>query len=141
MKTKVSSFSERYLAALRKYLKRESHANSQSALRLGHQAVSLCVETLELARIHERALAALEISNGNNGLTKRAGIFFTEAHTPIEENHRSARQTKVHVSKLKDASHCNFLVGIGPSPISRITLFDSAERLRLCVNGKLAKGM
>ncbi len=102
MKTKLSNFSGRYLAALRKYLKNGAGVSLQPALRLGHQAVSLGLETLELARLHERALAALELSNGKNEQARRAGHFFTEAHIPIEENHHSARQTKVHLSELKD---------------------------------------
>ena len=90
------------MAALRTHLKHEPRATSQPALKLGRQAVVLGLETLELARIHERALAALELSNSKNGQTKRAGIFFTEANTPIEETHRAARLTEAQLSRLKE---------------------------------------
>jgi signal transduction histidine kinase len=60
------------------------------------------METLELARIHERAITALEISNSKNGFIKRAEIFFTEALTPIVETHRAARQSKADLNRLNE---------------------------------------
>jgi signal transduction histidine kinase len=72
------------------------------ALGLGCRAVALGLETLELARIHERALAALELSKSKNGLVNRAQIFFTEAITPIMETHRAARQGKIDLNRLKE---------------------------------------
>ena len=69
---------------------------------LGRQAVVLGLETLELARIHESALATLELSKIKNGFTKLAGIFFTTANIPVEETHRAARQGNVHLSRLKE---------------------------------------
>jgi signal transduction histidine kinase len=60
------------------------------------------LETLELARIHEQALATLELSKIKNGFTKLAGIFFTEANLPIEETHRAARQNGIHLERLKE---------------------------------------
>ena len=70
------------------------------AVRLGREAVALGLETLELARIHEQALAALELSKSKNGLTQRAEIFFTEAIAPIVETHRAARQSKNELNRL-----------------------------------------
>ena len=55
-----------------------------------------------LARIHEQALVTLELSKIKNGFTKLAGIFFTEANLPIEETHRAARQSNIHLSRLKE---------------------------------------
>jgi signal transduction histidine kinase len=100
MKQKLIRLSRRYAAALGKHLKQGARANIQPALRLGRRAVALELETLELARIHERALATLKLSTNKNGLIKRAEIFFTEAITPIVETHRAARQTKVHLSRV-----------------------------------------
>jgi signal transduction histidine kinase len=88
------------VTALRKQLKQGPQASLQPALELGRQAVALGLETLDLARIHEQALVTLELSYSKNGFTKLAGIFFTEANTLIEETHRDARQTKVHLSRL-----------------------------------------
>jgi signal transduction histidine kinase len=100
MKQKPSAFSQSYVTALRRQLKQGPQASLQPALGLGRAAVALGLETLDLARIHEQALATLELSNTKNGFTKLAGLFFTEANTLIEETHHAARQTKVHLSKL-----------------------------------------
>jgi len=103
MNRKCIELSARYLAALRKHLKPGVRASLQPALKLGRQAVALGLETLELARIHERTLVTLELSNGKNGLARRAEIFFTEAITPIVETHRAARQNKMDLNRLNQA--------------------------------------
>src|SRR5579862_7295753 len=103
MKQKLTGLSQRYVTALRKHLKQGPRASLQPALGLGRRAVTLGLETLELARIHEQALAELELSDTKNAFTKRAGIFFTEANTVIEETHHAARQTKVHLSRMMTA--------------------------------------
>jgi signal transduction histidine kinase len=91
---------QQYAVALRKHLKQGSPASLQGALRVGRQAVVLELETLALARIHEQALATVEIPKNKASLLKRADIFFYEANAPIEETHRAARQTKAHLSRL-----------------------------------------
>jgi signal transduction histidine kinase len=100
MRPKLIGLSQRYVAALQKHLKQGPSASLQPALRLGREAVTLGLETLELARIHERALTTLQLSNSKNGLIKRAEIFFTEANTSIVETHHAARQTKAHLNRL-----------------------------------------
>jgi signal transduction histidine kinase len=100
MKRKLIRLSQQYVAALGKYLKQGPQANLQPALETGRAAVALGLETLDLARIHEQALVTLELPGGKNGFAKFAGIFFTEASIPIEETHRAARETKVHLGKL-----------------------------------------
>jgi signal transduction histidine kinase len=102
MKQKLIALSQQYATALRKHLKTEPYGSLQPALRLGCQAVALRLETLELARIHEGALVSLGILDRKNSQIKRAGIFFSEANIPIEETHRAARQTKAHLSRLKE---------------------------------------
>ena len=102
MKQKLTKLSQRYVTALRKHLQQGPRASLQPALGLGRQAVALGVETLELARIHERALTTLGLFNSKNGVIKRAEIFFTEAITPIMETERAARQTKADLSRLKE---------------------------------------
>jgi len=102
MKRKLTELSRRYVTALRKHLKPGPRASLQPALRLGRRAVVLGLETLELARIHEQALTALELSSSRNGMIKRAENFFTEAITPIVETHRAARQSKIDLNQLKE---------------------------------------
>jgi signal transduction histidine kinase len=100
MKQKQTGLSQRYATALRKHLKAGSRASLQPALGLGRRAVALGLETLELARIHERAITALELASSKNGFLKSAEIFFAEALTPIVETHRAARQSKFDLNRL-----------------------------------------
>jgi signal transduction histidine kinase len=102
MKKKLTGLSQRYAAALGKHLKQGPQASLQPALGLGRRAVALGLETLELARIHELALATLELSKIKHGFTKLAGMFFTEANIPIEETHRATRQGNVDLSRMKE---------------------------------------
>ena len=103
MKSKLSTLPRRYASALREHLKQGPPTNFRLARRLGCQAVSLGLETLDIARIHERALAALEACNSRDGLIKRADMFFTEAVTPIERTHRAALQANAHLKQVHQA--------------------------------------
>src|ERR1041385_4515453 len=100
MKDQFTRLSQKYVTALRKHLKGGPGASFQSALNLGRQAVALRLETLELARIHQQAVATLGLSRWKNGIIKRAAIFFSEAITPIVETHRAARQARHHLTRL-----------------------------------------
>ena len=102
MKRKLTTLSRRYVTALRKYLRQGPRAIPPcgTALALGRQAVALNLETLDMAKIHEDALATLEASRSKDGIIKRAEIFFAEAVTPIEETHRAALKANVRLSKL-----------------------------------------
>jgi len=100
MKSKLIRLHARYTAGLRAHLQAGRNANMQAALRLGGQAAVLGLKTLEMARIHERALSSLGLSNADYGLVKRAEIFFTEAIAPIVETHRAARQSKMDLHRL-----------------------------------------
>jgi signal transduction histidine kinase len=104
MKAKLNRLSRRYATALRKHLKQGLRASLQPAQRLGHQAVVIGLETLDIARIHEQALAELlsaRISSTiRKRIVKRAKGFFIEAITPIEKTHRLAREASVHLNHL-----------------------------------------
>src|SRR5579859_2757676 len=92
MKQKLIRFSQRYVVTIRNHLRQAPRANSPAALGLGRDAVTLGLETLDLARVHEHALTTLKLSGQKNGMIKRAELFFAEALTPIIETHRAARQ-------------------------------------------------
>ena len=100
MKRKLSRLSRRYASALGKHLHEGPRASLQPARGLGRQALGLGLETLDVARIHEGALANLGVSSSRDGLIKRAEIFFTETITPIEETHRAALKANVRLSRL-----------------------------------------
>jgi signal transduction histidine kinase len=102
MKQKLAGLTQRYVTALQDHLRQGSGSRLLSALRLGRQAVALGLETLDLARIHERALLTLEAPQGKNGVSKRARNFFTEAISPIVETHRAVRQSKMNLRRLNE---------------------------------------
>lgn len=102
MKQKLNRLSRRYATALRAHLQPGARTDLLPALELGRQAVALGVETLELARMHERAVATLDLSGRRNGRLKRAESFFNEATTPIVETHRAARQSKTDLHRLQE---------------------------------------
>jgi signal transduction histidine kinase len=102
MKQKVIGLSQRYVTALREHLKPGPRASKQAAVRLGRQAATIGLETLELARIHEHAITTLELSSNKNGFIKRAEVFFAEALTPIVETHHAARQSKIQLHRLTE---------------------------------------
>src|SRR5689334_18085571 len=99
MNHKLKRLSQGYAAALQKHLKQSSGATLQPARGLGHKAVSLGLETLDVARVHEAALASLEASSSRDGIIKRSQMFFTEAITPIEQTHRAAVQAKARLTQ------------------------------------------
>src|SRR5437868_10687760 len=101
MKAKRTELSRLYHAALREHLKQGDGTEMGPARELGRHAMTLGLETLDLARIHEIALVSLVLpgytSSTSDGLMGRAGMFFAEAITPIEETHRGAREANVHL--------------------------------------------
>jgi len=100
MKRELTRLSRGYATALHKHLKQGRRASLQSARKLGRQAVASGLETLDLARIHVAALASLEASSSQDGIIKRAELFFAEAITPIEKTHRAAQQASGHLNQL-----------------------------------------
>src|ERR1051325_1493528 len=109
MGRKPNGLSRRYQAALREYLKRGPRSNLRPAHALGRRAVALGLETLDLARFHERALLTLVLpgySSATRGrMIRRARTFFAEAIAPIEKTHRTARQANDQLLQLNQALH------------------------------------
>jgi signal transduction histidine kinase len=105
MKHSLTELSQRYVSALRKHLQQHGAKGpagryASVANRLGREAVSLGLETLDLARIHDKALAGLEASHSRDGIIEQAEIFFTEAITPIEKTHHAALKTNVRLNEV-----------------------------------------
>ena len=96
--------SRRYRSALRAHLAQGRKASLAPARGLGSQALVAGMETLDLAKLHERILIT-EVLPGRPAakratLIKQAGIFFAVAITPIEETHRSAQEATVQLKKF-----------------------------------------
>lgn len=101
---KAAGWARRYRTVLRRHMKDGSGASLQPALRLGHRAAELGLETLDLAAIHEQALASQKSPGGtvkdSRQLFKRATAFFAETLVPIEKTHRAALKAKVRADRL-----------------------------------------
>jgi two-component system, NarL family, sensor histidine kinase DegS len=100
MKAKLTGLSQRYAVALRKHLQQGPRVSLRTAQNLGRQAAALGLETLDVAMIHKKALASLELSSSRDGIIKQAEIFFIEAITPIEKTHRAELETNVRLRQL-----------------------------------------
>jgi signal transduction histidine kinase len=103
MKRKLARLSQQYVAALQTHLRQGPRAIPPcgTTRRLGRQAAALNLETLDVVKIHEGALAALEASSSKDGVIERAEIFFGEVITPIEETHRAALKANARLSRLR----------------------------------------
>ena len=103
---KLIELSRSYHTTLQNYLKHGSTPNMEPVRELGRFAMRLGLETLDLARIHEIAVASLVLpslaANPKAGekLMSRSGTFFAEAITPIEETHRGAREANAHLNQM-----------------------------------------
>src|SRR4051812_32739353 len=99
-----NKFSRRYQAALLTYLKQGSKARLQLAHGMGKQALAVGLQTLDLAKLHEKILVTDVLPNRTSGkrvaLIKRAGTFFAEAIIPLETIHRGTREAAVHLNKI-----------------------------------------
>ncbi len=107
MHDKRADLSRLYHAALRHYLKRGAETDMEPARALGHQAVTQGLETLDIARIHEIAVATLIFSSytpqTSGVLLGRAAAFFAEVLVPIEKTHRGASEANIHLNQIVKA--------------------------------------
>ena len=104
MKQRLTTFSQRYVAALRAHLQPGNGADLQPALALGRQAVARGLETLGLAQLHEQSLGVVlspaKSARTRAGATRRAEVFFNAANTLIEETHHAARQGIIQLPRV-----------------------------------------
>jgi signal transduction histidine kinase len=104
MKQKLSRLSRRYAAALQAHLEQGERVTLLPALVLGRRAVALGLEMLQMARMHESALATFDVvASGKREQGKRGQLFFTEAVAPIIETHRAARENRARLGRLSDS--------------------------------------
>jgi signal transduction histidine kinase len=104
MKPKRPTISRSYQAALRRYTARGENVDLQAALKLGRRAVSLGLDTLDLALIHEQAQISLVLSGATAAdrkrIISRGKRFFAKAILPMEETHRSALEAVLDLGRL-----------------------------------------
>ena len=104
MNTEKQKGARRYRTALRKHLDQRSDSGLEAALGLGHQAVTLELEPLDLAQIHDHALKSVAPFNSaaktRHKRIDRAKSFFAKTIVPIENTHRAAIKDNASVHKL-----------------------------------------
>ncbi|MCD6050504.1 MAG: nreB [Verrucomicrobia bacterium] len=97
MKGKLINFSQHYQAALRTHLQQGPRASLASAKGLGSRALGAGLQTLELAKLHERTLLADVLpafpARQRPALIRQAGAFFAAAVIPIGKNNQPAPAT------------------------------------------------
>jgi two-component system sensor histidine kinase DegS len=104
MKNTRRRLAARYLTALRIHLGQNGQGNNgDHAQDLGRAAVAAGLVPLDLAVMHEKAVATLasshDFADGRNGFFKRKGFFFTQALIPLETAHRATRETNRELQK------------------------------------------
>lgn len=105
MKAKIAALTARYAAALKTHLNPAGPGKARPAGDLGTDAMANGLDTLDLARIHDQALPSVMPLDGisvvvHKEMIKRAGGFFADAITRIEETHRAAVETNKQLSGL-----------------------------------------
>jgi len=104
MKRRLFNLSRRYEAALRSHLRQGGPASLESARGLGSRALAAGLQTLDLAKLHEKTLLTELLPDcplrRRGALIKRAGAFFAMAITPLEKTHRSEREARAHLEEF-----------------------------------------
>jgi signal transduction histidine kinase len=97
-------FSRRYQSGLQAYLKQRSKAQLQRARGMGQQALTVGLQTLDIAKLHEQILVSKVLPDSpaskRGALIRQAGVFFTEAITPIEKIHHGTREAAIHLNQI-----------------------------------------
>jgi signal transduction histidine kinase len=101
---KLPAFTRSYQSALRAFLKDETDSEPAVARKIGVQAMTIGLETLDLARVHQDSLAEVlspdEPSEPRETMIRRATRFFAEANRPIELTHRGAREESAELEDV-----------------------------------------
>ncbi len=104
---KANELAQQYEVALRRYLTQRPASHSKVAVRLGRKIVALGLETLDVVLIHEKVLIKQSLNADStalkNRIIKRAGQFFADVITPLEEGHRVAREANIQLSRMNAA--------------------------------------
>src|SRR5205814_1262340 len=104
MNNQMRRLSRPYAARLRAYLAHEQEAILEQAYKLGRKVMGRSVGVLEMARIHQEALAACLLPPGlrkEKQLSLQAAeTFFMEALSPFEAAHRGFREANSRLQQL-----------------------------------------
>lgn len=103
MNSKLEGIARRYSAALRSYLLNEQEAVLEQAYELGRTAIAQGFGILDMARVHQDALATLMrspvVAKHNGRLLQAAESFLLQSLSPFEATHRGFRETNVKLQQ------------------------------------------
>jgi signal transduction histidine kinase len=100
MKRERIRLAQQYEAAMRKYVKVGSRTGLPLARAVAKQAATLGLRALDLARLHDQALAQFAPPVTRDGASHRADAFFAEAFTQLGQRSPSARKTAARLRRL-----------------------------------------
>lgn len=104
MKPHSPDLSRRYQAALQAHLQNAGPANLKAARELGSKAIAAGLNTLDLARLHEKIVAAGIFLDGSPAKRaqriKQAGRFFSAVVIPIEKKNRTAQEATAELEEF-----------------------------------------
>jgi signal transduction histidine kinase len=104
---KANELAQQYEVALRRYLTQRPSSHSKVAVKLGRKLVALGLETLDVVLIHEKVLIKQSLNADSpaqkDRVIKRAGQFFADVISPLEEGHRVAIEANVQLSRMNAA--------------------------------------
>ncbi len=99
----------RYLKELRAHLAKKNPGNGDRAQGLGRAALSEGLEALDMALMHDKAMAELassfDFATTLGDSLARAGFFFTQALMPLEAARRATRETNRLLVERNDTLH------------------------------------
>jgi len=97
MKVMNPVLAQRYLKGLRAHLRENGRGNGDGAQGLGRAALAAGMAPVDLAVMHEKALAAIAVSEdfskNRTARFKRKAYFFTQALIPLEAAQEAARRS------------------------------------------------
>src|SRR5258708_5827242 len=107
MNSCVRRLSPQYAATLHRYLVRQQEAFLQQAYELGRKAIASGLGVLDMARIHQQALASCLSRAGSaektTGTLKAAETFFMETLSPFEAAHRGFRGANLELRQVNES--------------------------------------
>jgi signal transduction histidine kinase len=107
MNSQVAEVSRRYAGVLHRYLERQQETMLQQAYEVGRKAIAEGLGVLDMARIHQQALASCVLPALSPGrrtrALKAAETFFMEMLSPFEATHRGFHQANQRLHQLNSA--------------------------------------
>lgn len=104
--TSAVALPARYLKELRAHLAKKTVGNGDRAQGMGRAALNDGLVALDIALMHEKAMATLassfDFTGGPDDSLSRAGYFFTQALIPIEAAQRATRESNRLLTQRND---------------------------------------